>query len=126
MGAIVIVMLAGIIVLVVLDDVEGPLICEVNILPVPPAPEDRISVTIYAINPSGVSRAQLSWSINGEEWASKDISFFDGQCIAGGRWVGDFGPVQEGDSLDFYATAYDSSAFTNPTDTRTFSFEISP
>lgn len=119
-------MLAGIIVLVVFDDVEGPLIYEVNILPVSPAPGDRISVTIYAIDPSGVSRAHLSWSINGEEWASKDMSFFACLCIAGGRWVGDFGPVQEGDSLDFYATAYDSSPFTNPADTQTFSFEIGP
>jgi hypothetical protein len=119
------ILLSGIIVLAVFDDIEGPLIYQVDILPVTPAPGDLISVIIYAIDPSGVSSAQLSWSINGEEWESKDMSFFACLCIAGGRWVTNFGPVQEGDALEFYVTAYDSSPYTNPADTQTFSFEIS-
>ncbi|MHA1924372.1 MAG: hypothetical protein ACXABV_06015 [Candidatus Thorarchaeota archaeon] len=123
-GAIVMVMLSGIIVLAVFDDAEGPLIYEVNILPVAPEPGDRISVIIYAIDPSGVSSAQLSWSINGGDWQAKDMSFFACLCIAGGRWVTSFGPVQEGDVLEFYATAYDSSPYVNPADTQTFSLEI--
>ena len=119
------ILLSGIIVLAVFDDVEGPLIYQVDILPVTPAPGDMISVIIYAIDPSGVSSALLTWSINGEEWESKDMSFFACLCIAGGRWITNFGPVQNGDALDFYVTAYDSSPFANPADTQTFSFMIS-
>jgi hypothetical protein len=52
------ILLSGIIVLAVFDDIEGPLIYQVDILPVTPAPGDLISVIIYAIDPSGVSSAQ--------------------------------------------------------------------
>ncbi len=119
------ILLIGIIVLAVFDDVEGPLIYQVDILPVTPAPGDMINVIIYAIDVSGVSSAQLYWSINGEEWESKDMSFFACLCIAGGRWVANFGPVQEGDAFEFYVTVYDSSPTTNPADSQMFSFEIS-
>lgn len=119
------ILLSGVIVWAVFDDIEGPLIYQVDILPVTPVPGDMISVIIYAIDPSGVSSAQLSWSINGKEWQSKDMSFFACLCIAGGRWVTNFGPVQDGDSLQLYATAYDSSLYGNPADTQTFSFMIS-
>lgn len=124
-GAIVMVFLSGIIVMAVFDDVEGPLIYEVDILPVSPSPGDMISVVIYAIDPSGVSAAQLSWSINGQEWEEKEMSFFACLCIAGGRWVSNFGPVSDGDSLEFYATAFDSSPYANPADTQIFTFDIS-
>lgn len=123
-GAILIVVLSGIIVMAVFDDIEGPMIYEVDILPVSPAPGDMISVVIYAIDPSGVSAAQLSWSVNGQEWEAKDMSFFACLCFAGGRWVANFGPVSEGDSLEFYATAYDGSPYSNPADTQIFTFEI--
>lgn len=118
-------MLSGIIILAVFDDVEGPLIYQVDILPVNPVDGDLISVIIYAIDPSGVSSAHLSWSINGEDWQEKEMSFFACLCIAGGRWVTNFGPVQDGDALEFYVTAYDSSPYANPADSQTFSFEIS-
>ncbi|MHA2191964.1 MAG: hypothetical protein ACXAAR_00905 [Candidatus Thorarchaeota archaeon] len=124
-GAILMVLLSGIIVLAVFDDVEGPLIYQVDILPVTPAPGDSISVIIYALDTSGVSGAQISWSINGEEWQEKEMSFFACLCISGGRWVTSFGPVQDGDALEFYATAYDDSPYANPSDTPTFSFQIS-
>jgi hypothetical protein len=124
-GAILMVVLSGIIILAVFDDVEGPLIYQVDILPVNPAPGDLIKVIIYAIDPSGVAGAHVSWSINGEEWQEKEMSFFACLCIAGGRWVTSFGPVQEGDALEFYVTAYDNSPYVNPADTQTFSFQIS-
>ncbi|MHA2065725.1 MAG: hypothetical protein ACXABY_15215 [Candidatus Thorarchaeota archaeon] len=123
-GALVMVLLSGIIVIAVFDDVEGPLIYEVNILPVTPSPGDMISVVIYAIDPSGVSNAELSWSLNGGVWKSKGMTFFACLCVSGGRWVANFGPVGEGDTLEFYATAFDSSPYENPGDTQMFSIEI--
>ena len=125
LGAILMVTLSSIIIIAVFDDVEGPLIYQVDILPVDPAPGDLISVVIYAIDPSGVSGAQVSWSINGEDWQRKEMSFFACLCIAGGRWVANFGPVQDGDALEFFVTAYDDSVNANPADTQTFSFQIS-
>lgn len=124
-GAILMVMLSGIIILAVFDDVEGPLIYQVDIIPVDPMPGDMINVVIYAIDPSGVSAAKVSWSINGGDWQEEEMSFFSCLCFAGGRWVTNFGPVQDGDSLELYVTAYDGSVYTNPADTQTFSFQIS-
>ncbi|MFW9799350.1 MAG: hypothetical protein ACFFD9_02860 [Candidatus Thorarchaeota archaeon] len=66
-GAIILILLSGIIVVAVLDDVEGPLIYQVDILPADPKGGDLISIVVYCIDPSGVSGAQLSWSINGED-----------------------------------------------------------
>ncbi|MHA2141495.1 MAG: hypothetical protein ACXADC_05155 [Candidatus Thorarchaeota archaeon] len=124
-GALVLVLLSGIIVMAVFDDIEGPLIYEIDILPVTPSPGDMISVVIYAIDPSGVSNAKLSWSVNGEVWNSKSMTFFACLCVSGGRWVADFGPVHEGDTLEFYGTVFDSSPYENPAETQVFSVEIS-
>ncbi|MFX0054769.1 MAG: hypothetical protein ACFFAX_04435 [Promethearchaeota archaeon] len=52
------------------------------------------------------------------------MSFFACLCVAGGRWITSFGPVQADDALEFYVTAYDSSPLANPADTQPFSFQI--
>ncbi|MFQ5833834.1 MAG: hypothetical protein ACE5H4_14095 [Candidatus Thorarchaeota archaeon] len=123
-GAIIIMLLSGIIVITVLDDVEGPLIYQVDILPVDPEAGDLISIVVYCIDPSGVSGAQLSWSINSENWATEEMSFYACLCMAGGRWKASFGPVSGEDSAEFFVTAYDSSVYRNAADTQTFLLEI--
>ncbi len=118
------VLLSGVIVLAVFDDVEGPFIYEVDILPVSPVAGDMISVVIYCIDSSGVSDAKLSYSINGEDWQMKDMNFYACLCLAGGRWVANFGPLQEGDIGQFFITAFDDSPTLNSADTEVFSIQI--
>ncbi|RDE15630.1 MAG: hypothetical protein C4K48_03370 [Candidatus Thorarchaeota archaeon] len=123
-GAIVMISLTGIIMNAVLEDADGPLIYEVDILPVQPVAGDTISVVIYCIDRSGVSGAQLSSSLDGESWTVLDMQFFACLCIAGGRWVGTFGPVNESDNAQFFVTAFDNAPIRNAAISQTFSIQL--
>ncbi|MCJ7817542.1 MAG: hypothetical protein MUP60_01720 [Candidatus Thorarchaeota archaeon] len=123
-GSILMILLVGVVVIAVFEDVDGPLIYEVDILPVSPVVGDIIRVVIYCIDRSGVSNAQLSSSLDGEEWQIQDMSFYACLCIAGGRWVATFGPVAEGDQVQFFVTAFDGGINQNSADTQTFTIEI--
>lgn len=123
-GVVFMILLSGIIIMAVFDDVDGPLIYQIDVLPISPQPGDYISVIIYCIDPSGVSGARLSWMINGAEWKSTDMNFFACLCIAGGRWVANFGPMGEGDQAQFFVTATDNSPYQNEADSQVFSVEI--
>ena len=118
------ILLTTIIVLAVYDDVDGPLIYQIDVLPVNPVVGDQISVIAYGIDASGVSNAQLSYTTDGTNWNVQDMVFITCLCIAGGRWVGTFGPILEGATPEFYVTMFDDSPTLNPTDTQTFSIEI--
>ena len=118
------VLLSGIIVMAVFDDVEGPLIYQIDIMPTAPVAGDTISVVIYCIDSSGISDAKLSFSINGGEWQVKDMNFYACLCIAGGRWVANFGPLQDGDVSQFFVTAFDDSPTFNAADSQVFSIQI--
>lgn len=118
------VLLSGIIMMAVFEDVEGPLIYQIDVLPSAPVAGDTISVVIYCIDSSGISDAKLSYSINGEEWQSVDMNFYACLCLAGGRWVANFGPLQDGDVGEFYVTAFDDSPTFNSADTEVFSIQI--
>ncbi len=118
------ILLSGIIVLAVFDDAEGPMIYQVDMLPLAPVAGDSISVIIYCIDSSGVSGAELSYSVNGAEWQTVSMQFYACLCIAGGRWVANFGPLSNGDIGEFYVTAFDDSVNVNPAVTDTFSIQI--
>jgi hypothetical protein len=124
-GVILVVLLSGIIVNAVFEDVDGPLIYEVDVLPVNPVAGDTISVVIYCIDRSGVSKAQLSISLDGESWTVQNMVFYSCLCIAGGRWVAFFGPVNEGDDAQFYVTAYDNAPIQHSETTQIFSIQLS-
>ncbi len=117
------VLLSGIIVVAVFDDVEGPYIYQIDILPVSPAAGDTISVVIYCIDASGVSDAKMSYSTNGEDWLQVDMNFYTCLCLAGGRWVAHIGPVAE-DTVQFFVTAFDNSPTKNTADTEVFTIQI--
>ena len=119
------VLLTSIIILAIYDDVDGPMIYQIDVLPVDPVVGDTIRVIAYALDTSGVSLAQLSYSTDGANWETIDMNFFTCLCLAGGRWVGLFGPIDDGDVAEFYVTAIDDSPTLNPTDTQIFSIEIS-
>jgi len=123
-GIILMVLLTGIVVNAVFQDVDGPLIYEVDVLPVSPVAGDVISVVIYCIDRSGISNAQLSSSLDGEEWQVQDMSFYACLCIAGGRWVATFGPVSEGDQAQFFVTAFDDGINRNSADTQIFTIDV--
>ena len=120
-GAVFMILLSTIIVLAVYDDVDGPLIYQIDVLPIDPIVGDQIRIIAYALDPSGISKAQLSYTSDGVNWDVLDMNFYICLCIAGGRWVGTFGPISEGDSPEFFVTAYNSSPTQNPTDSQTFS-----
>jgi len=117
-------LLTGVVLNAVFDDVEGPLIYQVDILPVRPVVGDIVRVVIYCIDRSGVSGAQLSSSLDGVEWELQDMSFYACLCIAGGRWVATFGPISDGDLAQFFVTAFDNAPIQNSADTQTFSIDI--
>jgi hypothetical protein len=123
-GAAFMILLSGVIILAVFDDVDGPLVYQIDVLPISPQPGDYISVIIYCIDPSGVSGARLSWAFNDEDWQSTNMNFFACLCIAGGRWVANFGPVDQGDQAQFFVTAIDNSPYLNEADTQVFSVEV--
>jgi hypothetical protein len=123
-GAILMILLTGIIVNAVFEDVEGPLIYEVDVLPVQPVAGDVIRIVMYCIDRSGVSSAQLSSTLNGEDWEVQDMSFYTCLCIAGGRWVASFGPISAGDQAQFFVTAIDNGINRNSADTQTFSIDL--
>ncbi|MGY5879757.1 MAG: hypothetical protein RTV31_05875 [Candidatus Thorarchaeota archaeon] len=124
-GSILMILLAGVVVNAVFEDVDGPLIYQVDILPVSPVVGDVIRVVIYCIDRSGVSNAQLSSSLDGEEWQIQEMSFYACLCIAGGRWVATFGPVTEGNQPQFFVTAFDNGINQNSADTQTFAIDLS-
>lgn len=109
---------------VLLTDSAGPTIYEIDILPVTPEAGDTIYVMIYCIDTSGVSGASLRSSLNDMQWVEQEMEFYACLCIAGGRWVGALGPVQSGDVVRFYATAFDSSATRNTAETQTYTVQI--
>lgn len=123
-GAIFMVLLSSVIVLAIFDDVDGPLIYELHVLPVDPVDGDIIRVIAYALDTSGVSNVQLSYTVDGTTWEVQDMSFYTCLCLAGGRWVGTFGPINGENVTEFYITAYDNSPTFNPSDTQVFSIEI--
>jgi len=108
----------------VFDDVEGPFIYEVDILPVAPAVGDTINVVIYAFDASGVSGVKLSYSVDGEEWQIKDMNFYTCLCISGGRWVANFGPIEEGQSAQFFVTMFDNSPTINSAESDIYTIQI--
>ncbi|TFG26678.1 hypothetical protein EU527_19430, partial [Candidatus Thorarchaeota archaeon] len=108
-GTILMVLLTGLILSAVFEDEDGPLIYEVDVLPFQPVAGDIIRVVMYCIDRSGVSHAQLSSSLDGVEWTIQEMSFYSCLCIAGGRWVGTFGPVNDGDNAQFFVTAFDKA-----------------
>lgn len=118
------IILTGIIVNAIFEDAEGPLIYEVDILPVQPVAGDIISVVIYCIDRSGVSAAQLSSSLDGENWTVYDMNFYSCLCLAGGRWVATFGPINEEDNAQFFVTAFDNAPIPHSSDTQIFSIEL--
>ena len=122
-GAVFMILLSGIIVTAIFDDVEGPLIYDLHILPIDPIEGDIIRIIAYAIDTSGVSNAQLSYTIDGITWEVQDMSFYTCLCLAGGRWVGTFGPISDDSIVEFYVTAYDNSPTLNSADTQVFSIE---
>lgn len=107
-----------------LRDAEGPFIYEVDILPVSPRAGDTLTITIYCIDTSGVSSAKLSRSTDGAQWVEQDMIFYACLCLAGGRWVANFGPVSSSENVRFYVTAFDNSAARNPADTQVFELHI--
>ena len=122
-GAIFMVLLSSVIVLAIFDDVEGPLIYELHVLPVDPVEGDIIRVIAYVLDTSGVSNVQLHSTIDGINWEIQDMSFYTCLCLAGGRWVGTFGPVIGEVVSEFFITAFDNSPTFNPSDTQVFSLE---
>jgi hypothetical protein len=123
-GALFMIILSSVIILAVFDDVDGPLIYQIDILPIDPVIGDQISVIAYAIDRSGVANAQLSFTTDGINWEIKDMNFYSCLCLAGGRWVATFGPVSEGAIPEFFITAYDNSPTLNPSDSQIYSIEI--
>lgn len=124
-GSILMILLSAAVVMAVIEDVEGPFIYEMHILPVQPVAGDYIRVVIYCIDRSGVSGAQLQSTLDGVNWEVQDMNFLACLCIAGGRWVATFGPVENGDTAQFYVTAFDNSVNHNPADTQTFDIQLS-
>ncbi len=124
-GILLMIGLSAAIAMIVFDDVEGPYIYEVDILPVDPAPGDMISVTIYCIDRSGVSGATLHSRIGDGEWEDYEMHFLACLCIAGGRWVAQFGPVPANTTVQVYVTAYDNAPIPNSADTQVFEMYIS-
>jgi hypothetical protein len=123
-GAVFMIFLSAVIVLAVFDDVDGPVVYELHVLPVDPVEGDTISIIAYALDPSGVSSVQLTYTLDGSNWEVVDMNFYTCLCLAGGRWTAAFGPVVSGNQTEFYITAYDNSPTFNPSDTQVFSLEI--
>ncbi|MHA1909988.1 MAG: hypothetical protein ACW98Y_22030 [Candidatus Thorarchaeota archaeon] len=118
------ILLSSVIVMAVFSDVEGPLIYQVEILPVSPATGDTITVSIYALDQSGVYGAELSYNINDGGWQQADMQFYTCLCISGGRWSASFGPLSLDDTVQFYGTAFDDSPTRNSGNSETFTIQI--
>jgi len=116
--------LSGLAITMLLRDAEGPFIYEVDILPLSPKAGDTLTVTIYCIDTSGVASAKLSLSTDGLHWVEEDMTFYACLCLAGGRWVANFGPVSGGETVHFYATAFDKSLAHNAAETQVFELDI--
>ena len=69
-GAVFMILLSSVIMLAIYDDVDGPLIYQIDLLPVDPAVGDTIRVIAYALDTSGVSNVQLSFTTDGTNWTS--------------------------------------------------------
>ena len=123
-GVVFMVLLSGIIVAAVVEDAEGPLIYQIDVLPRMPVAGDVIHVVIYAIDSSGVSGAQLTFSNNGGDVQVLNMEFYACLCIAGGRWTTTIGPFSVDDSVLFFVTSFDDSVFKNPADTEAFTLDF--
>ncbi len=123
-GILIMGVLATTVVLLVTDDVDGPIIYQIDVLPRRPHPGDVINIVIYCIDSSGVSGATLHYSVNDGEWQEQTMYFYACLCIAGGRWVGEVGPLDAGENVQFYATAFDNSVTINSADTQKFTVEV--
>lgn len=123
-GILIMGILASTVVFLVTDDAEGPMIYQIDVLPGRPRPGDIVNIVIYCIDPSGVSGATLHYSVNSAEWKEQTMYFYACLCIAGGRWVGEVGPLDAGDSIQFYVTAFDNSVTKNSADTQAFTVEV--
>ena len=123
-GAITMILLSSVIIMAIFDDVEGPMIYQIDVLPVSPVSGDTVTAIIYCIDQSGVYGAELSYNINDEGWQQMDMQFFACLCISGGRWAASFGPLSLDDAVQFYMTAFDDSPTKNPENTETFTIEI--
>ncbi|MHA1963609.1 MAG: hypothetical protein ACXACG_09210 [Candidatus Thorarchaeota archaeon] len=122
-GAVFMILLSTTIILAIYGDMDGPLVYQIDILPVDPIVGSDITVTVYAIDPSGVSKVHLNYTTDGLNWEVQDMDFFACLCAAGGRWVGTFGPISDESITEFYVTAYDNSLTLNPSDSQIFSLE---
>lgn len=123
-GTVIMILLSTLVVVSVYSDEDGPLIYQIDVLPVAPVAGDYIGVTAYAIDPSGVSNVLLSYTIDGTNWNLMDMNFISCLCAAGGRWVVSFGPVDNSNIVRFFATAYDASPMLNHADSQIVSVEI--
>ncbi|MHA1935419.1 MAG: hypothetical protein ACW97A_09055 [Candidatus Thorarchaeota archaeon] len=123
-GAISMLLMSGIIVGVVYADAEGPDIYQIDVLPVSPKAGDDITVEAYCIDASGISNSVLMSSLNGGDWQEVNMQFFACLCAARGRWSASFGPLEDGDSAQFYVTAFDDSINRNPSDSDIFTIQI--
>ncbi|TXT56459.1 MAG: hypothetical protein BAJATHORv1_20048 [Candidatus Thorarchaeota archaeon] len=123
-GAILMILLVGTIANLIVEDVEGPLIYEIHIQPIEPMAGDRIAITIYCIDSSGVANAEIRASIDGGEWEVYKMNFYACLCLAGGRWIGNIDPVDVGEQVQIYVTAYDDSPARNSADTEMFHYQI--
>ncbi len=124
-GAVLLIVLSGTIIMAAFDDREGPYIYEVDILPTEPSDGDTVSVVIYCIDSSGVASAELHSTLDGQEWDIHQMRFYTCLCIAGGRWVAQFGPVSYNDSPQFFVRAFDKSPARNYADTQVFTIQVS-
>ncbi|MHA1903410.1 MAG: hypothetical protein ACXADL_07135 [Candidatus Thorarchaeota archaeon] len=123
-GVIFMLLMSGIIIGVVYADVEGPNIYQIDVLPASPQAGDNVTVEAYCIDASGISSSKLMRSLNGGDWQEGEMQFFECLCAAGGRWYASFGPLEEGDTAQFYVTSYDDSINMNPSDSDIFTIQI--
>ncbi|MFW9788452.1 MAG: hypothetical protein ACFFE2_12260 [Candidatus Thorarchaeota archaeon] len=120
-GVVVMVLASSVILLAAYGDHEGPVIYQVDVLPIDPGPRDNISVTVFVIDSSGVSHVQLRYTIDGTTWNWLDMNFVSCLCAAGGRWISVFGPISDEYTVRFSVRAYDNSLLSNPSDSQIFS-----
>ncbi|MHA2026469.1 MAG: hypothetical protein ACW98U_11260 [Candidatus Thorarchaeota archaeon] len=123
-GVVFMILFSTTIVVTIFGDVEGPEIYDIAILPENPVSGDNISIVAYCIDPSGISNAQLSSTLDGVNCNIQDMEFHTCLCAAGGRWTATFGPITNSSSAAFFVTAFDSSPFMNQNSTQTLTIEL--
>ncbi len=124
-GLISMMILSSTVVIVVFADRNGPVIYEISILPVSPVEGDYISVKAYCTDSSGIYNTQLINTLDGETWQVQDMDFYACLFDAGGQWIGQFGPITDGDIIAFYVVSFDNSLNQNQAVSQTYTIEIS-